>query len=41
MLKTAINKGVFIVNCSQCLSGEVKQGKYQTSTYLNKFGVVS
>lgn len=40
-LKTAINKGVFIVNCSQCLSGEVKQGKYETSTYLNKFGVVS
>ena len=29
------------MNCSQCLSGEVKQGKYETSTYLTKFGVVS
>ena len=40
-LKTAINKGVFIVNCSQCLSGEVTQGKYETSSDLNKIGVVS
>lgn len=40
-LKKAINKGVFIVNCSQCLSGKVKQGKYETSSDLNKIGVVS
>ena len=40
-LTTAINKGVFIVNCSQCLSGEVTQGKYETSSDLNKIGVLS
>ena len=41
LLKTSIEKGVFIVNCSQCLSGLVKQGEYETSSDLNKIGVVS
>ena len=40
-IKSAISKGVFIVNCSQCLSGKVNQGQYETSSALNKVGVVS
>ena len=40
-LQDAIKKQVFIVNCSQCLTGEVSQGKYEVSAYLNKIGVVS
>ena len=41
LLKESINKGIFIVNCSQCLAGEVNQGKYETSSDLNKIGVIS
>ena len=40
-LQDAIKKQVFIVNCSQCLIGEVSQEKYEVSAYLNKIGVVS
>jgi L-asparaginase len=30
-----------IVNVSQCSSGAVEQGKYQTSSFFQKVGVVS
>lgn len=40
-LKKAIDDGIIIVNISQCVSGEVEMGKYETSVGLNKIGVIS
>ncbi|HVA97814.1 MAG TPA: type I asparaginase [Bacteroidia bacterium] len=40
-LKHAIESGKIILNISQCASGSVIQGKYETSTYLAKIGVIS
>lgn len=40
-LKKAIKEGKIILNVSQCIGGEVEQGKYETSKYLNDIGVVS
>jgi len=40
-LKSAINKGVIILNVTQCLTGLVEHGKYETSIKLNEIGVVS
>ena len=41
LLKSAIGDGIIILNVSQCNSGSVKQGIYQTSKELEKIGVVS
>ena len=40
-LKAAIEKGLIILNVSQCLAGSVEQGKYETSSALNEIGVIS
>ena len=40
-LSYAINKGIIIYNVTQCLEGRVIQGKYETSSQLEKIGVVS
>jgi len=40
-LKTAIQKDKIILNISQCLSGSVSQGLYETSSKLEELGVVS
>ncbi len=40
-LKRAINKGVIILNITQCSEGKVIQGKYETSSQLKKIGVIS
>ena len=40
-LKEAIDEGKIILNVSQCIGGEVEQGKYETSKDLNKIGVLS
>ena len=39
-LKIAIDKGIIILNITQCLEGKVIQGMYQTSSHLKKIGVV-
>jgi L-asparaginase len=41
VLKSAIDRGVILVNVSQCSGGSVDQGKYQTSYHLQKIGVIS
>ena len=41
VLKKAIDKGVIIVNVTQCISGSVTQGRYHTSAHLKKIGVWS
>ncbi|MEO8759479.1 MAG: type I asparaginase [Bacteroidia bacterium] len=41
LLKQAIDKGIVIYNVTQCLEGRVIQGKYETSSALQKIGVVS
>ena len=40
-LKQAINKGIIILNITQCLEGRVIQGMYETSSQLKKIGVIS
>ena len=40
LLKQAIDKGLIIYNVTQCLEGRVVQGKYETSSQLQKIGVI-
>lgn len=40
-LKKAIDKGVTILNVSQCNKGYVEQGRYETSVELSRIGVTS
>jgi L-asparaginase len=40
-LKKAIDKGVIIVNITQCDGGSVELGKYETSQPLQQIGVIS
>jgi L-asparaginase len=39
-LKKAIDKGIVILNVTQCNAGAVEQGKYATSAALEKIGVI-
>jgi L-asparaginase len=39
-LKRAIDKGIIILNITQCLEGKVIQGMYETSSHLKKIGVI-
>ena len=41
ILKNAIEKGVIILNVSQCNGGKVLQGRYATSKHLYEIGVLS
>ena len=40
-IESYIQSGGMIVNVSQCSSGAVEQGKYETSSFFQKVGVVS
>ena len=40
-IQTAIDNGKLILNVSQCLSGGVSQGLYETSSKLEELGVIS
>ncbi|HYG40790.1 MAG TPA: asparaginase [Cytophagales bacterium] len=40
-LQNAINRGIVIYNITQCLSGRVIMGKYETSKGLKEIGVLS
>lgn len=39
-LKQAVNRGVLVLNISQCPGGRVMQGRYETSKELQKIGVI-
>ncbi|HXB42279.1 MAG TPA: type I asparaginase [Bacteroidia bacterium] len=41
LLKKIIDKNVIVYNVTQCLEGRVIQGKYETSSQLQKIGVIS
>lgn len=41
LLKKAINKKIPIVNVSQCISGSVLLGHYETSNHLKNLGIIS
>jgi L-asparaginase len=41
VLKAAADRGVVIVNCTQCLKGRVDMGVYATGTALGRTGVIS
>ncbi|HYI76757.1 MAG TPA: asparaginase [Chryseolinea sp.] len=40
-LSSAIEKGIIVVNVSQCPGGRVVQGRYETSKKLQQIGVIS
>jgi L-asparaginase len=40
-LQTAINKGIQIINVTQCSGGSVNMGQYETSSLLKSIGVIS
>ncbi|MFM7218060.1 MAG: type I asparaginase, partial [Bacteroidota bacterium] len=41
VLKSAADRGVVLLNISQCSGGTVELGRYQTSYHMQKIGVVS
>jgi len=41
LLKKALEKGIRVVNVTQCRGGAVNMGKYETSVSLKKLGMVS
>lgn len=41
LLQEAIENGIFIVNVTQCIGGSVVMGHYETSTRLEKIGIIS
>ncbi|WP_127846543.1 asparaginase [Psychroflexus aestuariivivens] len=41
LLKETINRGVHIINVTQCIGGSVEMGKYATSEKLKEIGVIS
>lgn len=41
LLKTAIEKGLHIINVTQCSGGSVNMGQYETSSALKKIGVIT
>jgi len=41
LLKEFINRGVYVVNVTQCVGGAVLMGKYATSEGLKRLGVIS
>lgn len=40
-LEKAIDRGLMIVNVSQCQGGGVLQGRYETSSHLERMGIIS
>ena len=40
-LASATERGVVVVNCTQCLTGMVEMGGYATGSALQKAGVIS
>jgi len=40
-IQNFISEGGIVVNVTQCSSGSVQQGKYQTSSFFQKVGVIS
>ena len=41
LLKSAIKRGIHIINVTQCSGGSVMMGHYEASTQLKKIGVIS
>jgi L-asparaginase len=41
VLRKAIDRGIILLNVSQCPGGRVEQGKYETSIHLKKIGMIS
>jgi L-asparaginase len=41
VIQVAINKGIMVLNVSQCTGGHVRMGKYETSQKLKNMGVIS
>lgn len=40
LLDEAINKGIYIVNVTQCVGGAVMMGHYETSSQLKEIGII-
>lgn len=39
-LSNAVGKGIIILNITQCNSGKVEQGRYETSAHLKNIGII-
>ncbi len=40
-LKKAVDSGMVILNITQCITGSVEHGKYETSAHLEEIGIIS
>jgi len=40
-LRTAVDKGILVVNVTQCQAGSVEQGRYTTSAAFDELGIIS
>ena len=41
ILANTINRGIYVINVTQCSGGNVSMGQYETSTHLKEIGVIS
>ena len=41
LLEKAVLKGIYIIDVTQCIGGSVTLGQYETSTHLQKIGLIS
>ncbi len=41
LLQHAVDKGIYVVNVTQCSGGSVNMGQYETSTAMKSMGVIS
>ena len=41
LLEVAINKGIQIINVTQCSGGSVLMGQYEASSHLKRIGIIS
>ena len=41
LLENAISRGIYIINITQCISGTINMGQYETSNQLKEIGVIS
>ena len=41
IIENTINRGIYVINVTQCSGGNVSMGQYETSTELKKAGVIS
>ena len=41
LLSDAIDRGLYVINVTQCIAGAVRMGQYETSSQMKEIGVIS